>query len=297
MLPRSCRLGGSRGLSWRPAPCSGVQRGAAAAGSGAQGLSSRIPAPAEAAPRTATSAAACCSSFSLSSPSPSCSDARQPFWGRRQPHHPASGKASPRPGSSIGSSSPGSSQPTSGPGSSHSSSSSSHAPHTGGPTGNTLNSGSGEFPTDPFKSAYDNRVPPGLAAGRNMVNTRTGPSDLAAADSSSDEDDPHHIARSAAVSSAAAGAAGAASEAAAAQLAAAAVAVAAAQMAAPPPRVGAVRLLGGVAGLLRSHFLPVLLLYAVKDAAAFCLHRVVQRLTNHGGPGREAGREGGTSPT
>ncbi|KAG2428154.1 hypothetical protein HXX76_011834 [Chlamydomonas incerta] len=266
-------LGGSRGLGWRPAPCPAVHSlGVCAAGSGGQGLGSRAAAPAEAPPCPAAPTT-CCSSPSSSSFCLSYSGARQGLFRRR--HQPATLPTTvPR---AAGSGSSSSSQPTG-----SSSSSSSHAAHASGSgnTGNTLNSGSGDFPTDPFKSAYDDRVPPGLAAGRNMVNTRTGPADAANADSSSDEDDPHHIARSAAVSSAAV-TAGAASEAAAAQLAAAAVAVAAAQMAAPPPRVGAGRLLGRVAGLLRSHFLPVLLLYGLKDAAAFCLHRVVQRLTNH----------------
>lgn len=57
----------------------------------------------------------------------------------------------------------------------------------------------------------------------------------------------------------------------------------AAAVPAPPPRTTAVRLLRRVVGLLREHFAAVMLLYAVKDAAAFLLHRVTQRLTNHGG--------------
>ncbi|GLC36210.1 hypothetical protein PLESTB_001368200 [Pleodorina starrii] len=49
----------------------------------------------------------------------------------------------------------------------------------------------------------------------------------------------------------------------------------------PPPRATALGLLRRVVSLLRSNFLVVLLLYAVKDGAAFLLHRVTQRLTNH----------------
>jgi hypothetical protein len=50
----------------------------------------------------------------------------------------------------------------------------------------------------------------------------------------------------------------------------------------PPPQITILSLLRRVLSLLRSNFLVVILLYAIKDGVAFLLHRVTQRLTNHG---------------
>ncbi|GIL56673.1 hypothetical protein Vafri_11999 [Volvox africanus] len=73
-----------------------------------------------------------------------------------------------------------------------------------------------------------------------------------------------------------------ASAAVAASVAAAAVVGAVASAAPPPPpRATALGLLQRVVTLLRSQFLAVLLLYAIKDGVAFLLHRVTQRMTNH----------------
>ncbi|GFR50788.1 hypothetical protein Agub_g13053, partial [Astrephomene gubernaculifera] len=75
---------------------------------------------------------------------------------------------------------------------------------------------------------------------------------------------------------------GAATTAAVAKLATAAVAGAVAAAAPPPPpRTTAIRLVQRTIELLRPHFLAMLLLYGIRDAAAFVVHRLTQRLTNH----------------
>ncbi len=64
-------------------------------------------------------------------------------------------------------------------------------------------------------------------------------------------------------------------------------AAAAVRPAAPPAT--ALGVLRRALSLLRSHLLPVLLVYGLKDAAAFVLHRITQRLTNAGTLGDKRG--------